>query len=281
MTVYADVLIFVNTFVNFFLLCCVDLFGRVQPKWYRSVLAALFGGGCSLYIFLPNVGWGAELLLRLACAAGMVCIAYGVQNLRRFLRLLAVLYGVSFLFCGVMLGLWFALRPPNLLIRNGVVYYQISPGLLLVATLLCYGVVRLLRRLGHRQANGGVRVPLQVLYNGQSARFTALADTGHALKDVLTGAPVIVAEAKAAQDLLGAWRVAQMLTFAGGGAAIPGIRVVPYRAVGGRGLLPAVRCEQAVFLLPDGPRQIEHPLLAVSPTPLGEDYNALFDPDIL
>lgn len=282
MTIYADVLLFVNTFVNFFLLCCVDLFGKQQPKWWRAVLAALFGGVCSLYIFLPDGGLWLEILLRLFCSAGMVSIAYGFGNLRRFMRLTAVLYGVSFVFCGAMIALWFLFRPPNLVIQNGVVYYQISPWLLVVATLVCYGVVRLLRRMGHRQAATAARVSLQVFYGAQSAEFTAMADTGHSLKDVLSGAPVIVAEATAAKRLLGSRQTENLLAFSGAGSlANPQFRVIPYRGVGGDGLLPAVRCSKAVFQLPDGPREIKGPLLALCTTPLGEDYNALFNPEIL
>ncbi len=281
MTIYADVLIFVNTFVNFVMLCCVDLFGKQQPKWWRTVLAALFGGACSLYIFLPDVGWGTELLFRLFCSAGMVSIAYGFGKGRRFLRLLAVLYGVSFLFCGGMIGLWFLFRPPNLVIRNGVVYYHISPGVLVLSTLLCYALVRLLRRLGHRQANTAARVSVRIFYGSNSADFTAIADTGHSLKDLLTGAPVLVAELDAARALLGSTLTAKLLCFAGGGEAAPGLRVIPYRAVGGQGLLPAVRCQKAVFALPGGPKEVYGPVLALCTTPLGEDYNAIFDPEIL
>ncbi len=281
MTVYADVLIFVNTFVNFFLLCCVDLFGKKQPKWYRTVLSALFGGGCSLYIFLPDGGFVAEMFLRLFCSAGMVCIAYGFGTWRSFVRLLSVLYGVSFLFCGGMIGLWFLFRPPNMVIRNGVVYYQLSPALLVVATLICYAVVRLLRRLGHRQANTVERVPVQIFYADRSADFIALPDTGHSLKDILSNAPVIVAETEAARALLGSTLAAKMLCFAGGGESVPGLRVIPYRAVGGQGLLPAVRCQKAVFTTPGGQKHIQGPILALCSTPLGEDYNAIFDPEIL
>ncbi len=246
------------------------------------MLSALFGGVCSLYIFLPDGGLWLEILLRLFCSVGMVCIAYGFDNLRRFLRLTAVLYGVSFVFCGAMVALWFLFRPPNLVIQNGVVYYQISPLLLVVSTFFCYGTVRLLRRLGHRQAATAARVPLRVFYEEQTAEFTAMADTGHSLKDLLSGAPVIVVEAVAAQRLLGSRQTEKILALSGvENGSNSKFRVVPYRGVGGDGLLPAVRCPKAIFILPDGPKEIKGPLLALCNTPLGEDYNALFNPEIL
>lgn len=281
MTVYADVLILVNTFVNFFLLCCVDLFGRLRPKAYRTVLSALFGGLCSLYIFLPDGGFISELLIRLFCSAGMVLIAYGFLRLRRFIRLLAVLYGVSFLFCGAMIGVWFLFRPQNMLISNGIVYFHISPLVLVAATLGCYVVVRLLRRLSHRQADTAARWKLQVFLEERSVTLWAMADTGHSLNDLFSRAPVIIAEKKAAEPLLGEVLCRQVVAFAGGGGADCRLRAIPYRAVGGQGLLPAVRCDRAV--LSGGGRQVplEGPILAITEQPLGEDYNAIFNPEIL
>ena len=71
----------------------------------------------------------------------------------------------------------------------------------------------------------------------------ALRDTGNNLRDPITGEQVLVAGADVAMELLG-WTRDQIVhpveTMARG--TIPGLRLIPYRAVGQSGsLLPALR----------------------------------------
>ena len=57
MTVYADVLVIVNLYVDYILLCLVKSFLRMSAPGYRLVLGALMGGALSLLGLLPLPGW--------------------------------------------------------------------------------------------------------------------------------------------------------------------------------------------------------------------------------
>ena len=95
MTVYADVLVIVNLYVDYILLCLVKSFLRMSAPGYRLVLGALMGGALSLLGLLPLPGWAgpftagaASLLTALAAFAprGKRLDLYGVEiKLRRTL----------------------------------------------------------------------------------------------------------------------------------------------------------------------------------------------------
>lgn len=55
MPVYVDVLLVVNSFVNYLMLLCVMKFLKIQTGRIRVLLAAAVGGLFSLKIFLPEL----------------------------------------------------------------------------------------------------------------------------------------------------------------------------------------------------------------------------------
>ena len=90
-------------------------------------------------------------------------------------------------------------------------------------------------------------VPVTLRREGQELKVLALRDTGNTLRDPITGEPVLVAGADVAQELLGltAHQLAHPVeTLARG--AMPGLRLIPYRAVGqSGGMLLALRMKDA------------------------------------
>ena len=104
------------------------------------------------------------------------------------------------------------------------------------------GMVWLLCRMGFR---GGQKeyVPIELCWNDKKLSLIALRDTGNNLRDPITGESVLVAGADVAEKLLGLTR--QDLSHpveAVASGRIPGLRLIPYTAVGQPGgILPAVR----------------------------------------
>ena len=83
-------------------------------------------------------------------------------------------------------------------------------------------------------------VPVELFYGTNHMTLTALRDTGNMLHDPITGKPVLILGADAAQGLTGLSRkqLKQPIETIG---AIPGLRLIPYRAIVGDGLLLALR----------------------------------------
>jgi stage II sporulation protein GA (sporulation sigma-E factor processing peptidase) len=224
MRVYLDLVVLLNFLVDLLLLMAVDRMAGFPPRLGRSlgaaVLGGLYGGVCLLpgFVFLSNGLW------RLVTLGLMGVMAYGLGpgTLRR---------------CALFVLLSMALGGIALAMGTGGVPALVgsSAGILVLCCLAGAG------------RNGTGMIPLELCYRGTRLQLQALHDTGNTLRDPLTGEPVIVAGPGAARillDLTAEQLCTPVETVAGSG--IPGLRLVPYRAVGrANGMLVAMRFPDA------------------------------------
>ena len=88
-------------------------------------------------------------------------------------------------------------------------------------------------------------LPLEISDGEKTIRLTALIDSGNTLRDPVSGEEVLVVGPEEAQCLTGLSRKqlsAPMDTLSF--RVVPGLRLIPYRAVGGSGMLLAKRFPQ-------------------------------------
>ncbi len=249
MVVYLDILLFLNYFVDFFLLLGTNRLAGFPPAWRRAALSAavgaLYGAACLLpgFSFLGNTLWRTVSLLF------MGGIAFGFR--RNAIRRCVLFYLLSMALGGVALGF------------EGGGLWTIIGGAVGVAALCIFGF------RGHM---GKHFVPVELSYGGQKVTLTALQDTGNSLKDPLTGQPVLVIGSDAANKLTGLTRD-QLQDPASAITALPGARLMPYRAVGrNSGMLLSLRMENVRI----GSFRGSH-MVAFAPEGLGEngEYQAL------
>ena len=265
--IYVDSLFFLNLTVNYFILLATARLCPHEPRRWRLGLGAAAGALYAVGTVLP--GW--EILLtvpaKLLCGVGMVCIAFGGQG--RLLRTGVIFLAVSAAFggavwaAGMLLGGFAPGRP----------YIPVSLPVLAVSFAVCYTVVSLVfRRIGNRPEQTLVR--LEVTLGERQAAFDALLDTGNALCDPISGAPVIAAEAGALGPLL-----PPGLSLEGDAQEVfarlsdvpelrARLRLSPYAAVGVEsGLLPALRPDR--ILVNGKPAQAK--LIAITPNAVSAD----------
>jgi len=104
---------------------------------------------------------------------------------------------------------------------------------------------------------------------GQTLHLTALRDTGNTLRDPITGKGILVVDAQTAAKLTGL-EPAALCDPVSTISKFPGLRLIPYRTVGGTGFLLALQVRDAKI----GNRQGSI-LVALSPNCLGNHYQAL------
>ena len=283
MVVYVDILFFLNLFVNTFLLRAAGQFCGVKGRLWREFFGAALGAAFSLMIFLPNIPFFFNILIKLALSAILILTAYGFKNKKRFLRLWGSFFTATFLFAGFMMALWFCLRPPGMAVNNGVVYFSISPLILIISTLLCYLLITLVRRIFRVGAVKNDTYTLEITLGGCSVVMTALLDTGHSLVDILSGAPVIIADYNAVEPLLPAL---SRPAFTNVAYEPPEdlkdrYRLIPYSVIGGAGLLPAFRPDFVRIVKKDGTQTFRNVCVAVHKQPLSGRFSALFGSELL
>ncbi len=257
MTVYADILILVNFIVDYFLLLLTAKFLQKKSRFWRILLSAMVGGFFSLYIFLPQSNFFAEIIVHILMCAALSLIAFGFENLKTFLRYVAVLFCVNFAYSGAMIAIWLIFKPRGMVINNSVVYFDISPLFLILFSIAGYFLVLLLRKTLKKSFSQSTYCEVTVFCADKSLTLSGIADTGNSLKDVFGLSQIFITEESVIDVLLGeeAQNPARF-------------RKVPCSTVAGERLLDGYRIDEARVLYNNKKYDFKNPILAVSATPL-------------
>lgn len=275
--IYIDVLICVNLVINYFLILATSKFLYLRLKRLRLILGEVLGAVYSLYILLPDYPVFVSLITRLFMAATIMGTVFGFKNLKILAKSVAYFFIVSFLFSGIMFGMWYVFRPRGMAINNGVVYFNISPLLLIASSLVAYTVIEITNRILEKKENKNLVCSVLVRVGERQVNFAAKVDTCNSLREPFSNLPVIVASEEVLKPILpqGFWpfiKGNEMQNFEDFK-----IRFIPFQTVSGEGLLPAFKpdvvkikndfekeayiavCSKEV--LPDGTFSLINPLL--------------------
>lgn len=222
MVAHLNGVIILNFLVDWLLLMGTNRLCGHSPNPGRAALAAALGGLHAGACLLPGFDFFSNLLWRTVVLGLMAMLAFGMQ--KAALRRGVVYLLLSMALSGILLGIGDR-KPWTLLAAAGVVCF------------LC--------RIGFCGTIGGAGyTPVELFYGGQRLKLTALRDTGNTLVDPVTGGPVLVVDGPSAQKLTGL-SDAQLRQPVQTMGAIPGLRLIPYRAVGTQGgLLLALNLQQ-------------------------------------
>lgn len=245
-TVYIDILFFVNLVQNVFIFGATRLFCPQKTRRGRIFSVSALASLWAVCLFYPDLSLLASLGAKLLVSAVLVGLAFGFRPVKSYGKSLLVFYLVSFAFGGAafallcLTGLGASLGAVT---KNGVFYVNLPMGLLFVASACCYGAIRLgifaLKTIV-RQRN--LRKSALVKLGDKQTEICVLFDTGCQLKDPAGGAPVLVASLGAVKPLLPAF-LCQALNEGGAQAAFDAltvhdyalsVRCIPFRAVARR-----------------------------------------------
>lgn len=221
--VYLDLVGILNFLVDFLLLLGTNRLSGFPLGAKRCALAAVLGGVYGGVCMLPGFRFLGSLLWRVVCLGLMAAIAFG--------------WGRSaWKRGGVFLLLCMAL---------GGIAISFGKGNFLTLVLAAAGVWLLCRMAFGETVGGREYVPVTFTYGEKTASVIALRDSGNTLRDPITGEQVFVIAGDVAQRLTGLSESqlrAPLETLAL--RPIPGLRLIPYRAVGSGGMLLGLRLEQ-------------------------------------
>ncbi|MBE6977125.1 MAG: hypothetical protein E7438_00580 [Ruminococcaceae bacterium] len=211
MDVYMDLVMVLNFGVDLLLLWSADRFSGHAPDGKRlvfaSALGGLYAGGC----LLPGLYFLGHPFWRFVSLVTVSVVAFGIrpslaQQSAIFIFLTMALGGIV-----TMLG------------SGG--FWSVFLSALLLAVLCAlafYG------KTGKRRL-----VNVCISNGGKTLRLSALLDTGNTLRDPVTGCPVLVADTRAAMELLQLDRQALAHPIETISRGIhPGLRLIPYTAIG-------------------------------------------------
>lgn len=268
MVVYLDVLLAVNWVIDFLLLHAAARLTRTPYRGWRLVLGAAVGAAWCGTVLLPPLPALVIAALDAAGAVAMTATAFRFDGIGTLFRRAGVLFVLSAVLAGVAMAVYVFLAPADLQVINGVVYYQISPLLLIALTALSYALLCLWGRWTRRREPLGRHYRLRITRGERTVEVPALFDSGNGLTEPFSGAPVAVAEYGAVAALLSpAWQPPCPVPPAGA-------RLIPFSSVGGGGMLPAFRPDRLTVVGEEGEWDRTGAWVAVCDT-LGSDTCAL------
>ncbi|MBE6928704.1 MAG: hypothetical protein E7463_00355 [Ruminococcaceae bacterium] len=247
-TVYLDVLFLLNASVDWLLLRSSAYIARCPVKHTRLAAAACVGGlfAC-LCFFLTLPGWFVPLM-RAAGAVLLCMIAFRCESLHRLGILCALFWGLSCLYAGLMTA--FLQYAPDhnsgLQMQNGVGYINIPAMVFILSALSLYLLSGLLSAFS-LTADESLTVPLTIRCGSGYCTLTALRDSGHSLRDLLTGREAAIVSWPAVRALFSpairsiidcaGTEPTKTLTALGDAGLSAGFGLLPCRTVQGRGLI--------------------------------------------
>lgn len=267
--IYLDELAALNYLCDYLLLRCTAELRGLPRRRGRCALSAALGGLWAVLALLPPLRFLSLPSAALAASGFLALAAFGGddglwKSWVCFLALSAAFAGAVVFAC-LLLGE-----------DAGSSLQQCPLRTLLLSFGLFYALLRLcLGRTLEKRARERLPVIIELL--GRRAELTALRDTGNSLSDPVSARHVLIAELPALAPLFPALpppgdSVAQFRHLSADPALGPRCRLVPYRSMGGDGLLLCLRPDHVTV----GGEEREL-LIGISPLPLGEqgEYQAI------
>ncbi len=270
MIVYVDILICLNTVITYFILLAVKAINRNIIKIIRLVLASLIGGFSSLYILLPQQSAFIEILIKLVLSGIIVSIAFGTESIKKVLRSIFLFFAISFVYAGFMLGFWYIFKPNGMVINNGVIYFQISPVILIFSTVVCYLLIIFLKKFLNKKDEHAEKKKVKILYSGKEYFADCMVDSGNSVKDPVGICKILIIDKQFAFKIFGNETTERVLKLQMDGLNSI-FRVIPYKTVSESSIMPAIKIDKAIV----DNKEISDVLIGIVNTSFDGDFNGI------
>lgn len=276
-TIYVDVLIILNIYVNFFLLKATARLTHTPLKTSKCIVSSIIGSIFSLIILLPKMHFLLNLTAKLTAAAVITASAFGIKDVGRTLKLIFNFYLVNFIFGGTIMLFCIAFKPGFMTFTNSYLYIDFSLISLVVFTAAAYAAVNIFRRFLDRGNFSEKKYTVSITCKGRSTSLEALADTGNNLVDMFSGKPVIICRKDEISDITGlnaepTPENAELLY------KEYGIRFIPYSTIGSLGMIAVFTPDKVVIQdNENGKTKCVDAMIGINP----KDVPAIFNPKLL
>lgn len=241
-TIYVDVLIVLNIYVNYFLLKTTAKITHSGMKNIRCIAASVYGSIYSLMILLPKLNTAVSILIKLAAAVTIVFAAFGLKCGFRLFINTVTFFAANFIFAGTIYAAYTWFKPNFIHFNNTYFYIDFSLIILVCTTAVLYLAVCIIRTLIDRIPDESDCYKIIIRYKDKIVSLSGLADTGNSLVDFFSGSPVIICGKDKLKALTGIENISDCTDF------IPkGFRLIPCSTISDSGLIPVFRPDEIVI----------------------------------
>ena len=293
MVVYVDALFLVNFIINYVLLYINMKILKVKTSKARIICGGVIGAIYAVFMYYPSLNVLYCLTAKIVFSLVMAAVSYKSKSVKQLIKQTLSFYGVNFVFGGCMFAIIFLTNSgANTLIKNGVYYFNISAKTLVLSALTAFVILKTIwKAQEYKSLQSKELSDMYITFGGKTVKVTAFSDTGNSLKDPLTNNSVAVVEYNALKDLFDKsfldtitgknFDVSNLYTLADSRLASK-LKIIPYKALGGKGLMIAFKPDEIRISKGGHLRKIDNVLIGISTQKISgsKEYNALLNPEI-
>ncbi|MGG3888942.1 sigma-E processing peptidase SpoIIGA [Metabacillus fastidiosus] len=209
MSIYLDVIWFLNFSFDLFLLLLTAIILKRRIKKLRLLLGALIGSSIVILMFTPFSFMAVHPLGKLAISVLMVLISFGFQRFRSFFQSLLTFYFITFMIGGGMLGTHYFMQV-EMGVLDGVMMTS-STGfgdpiswlfVLIGFPLAWYFSRNRLESLETKKIKFDQLVQVLIKVDSNELLLRGLIDSGNQLYDPISRSPVMIIDTSKAKSFL-------------------------------------------------------------------------------
>ena len=280
-TIYADVLFFVNFLGDFLLLFITNQIIHRYKKMKTIALAAIFGGLYSTVMFITYLPLPVSLPLHFLALIILVKLGVKSNSKLEYLKGLIIYLTLSCV-AGALISMlyYYTVLSSFVVLSNGVIYYNISAFFILIALSLISLAIFLSSKISVSRTKGGV-LEVQISIDGKTISAKGLMDTGNEVFEPLSNLPVIFAEQKLFEEILPG-EIKSLLDKKSDECApyYKRVRLVPYDGIWNQtSIIPAIKPDYIRVALEHKTKKITDVYIAIADKKLSitDDYSLILN----
>lgn len=195
MTIYLDIVLFENIFLNSIIILSTAIIGKVQIKIIRILIASFIGGIFAIgnYIIKLNSFWG--IIFKMIISIIMMKIAFNKCTSKKLIKQLIYFYLVSFTFGGIAFMLLFFINPKDIIIKSNHLVGVYPLKVAIMSGIVGFIVFVVISKIVKNNLNKkSIICDIEIFYNGNTEKIKTMIDTGNLLKDPISQNDVIIVE---------------------------------------------------------------------------------------
>lgn len=241
-TIYIDVLIILNIYVNYFLLRTTAKLTHSRLSGKRCFFVSLYGSIYSLMILIPHINSIINLIIKLLAGISITLLSFGYKNKFRLFINTFCFFMTNFVFAGVIYAVYITLKPSFMHFNNTYFYVDFSLLLLIAITALLYFELCIMRYFTDKYSAVSDSYRIYIKYKGRMTAVNGLADTGNSLVDFFSGKPVIICSKKSLVSIIDE-EISDDI-----GNIPKGFRLIPYSTIGNSGMLAVFSPDEVIIV---------------------------------
>lgn len=203
MVVYADV-IFIANFISAYIMLYIlgKVISKVRIRKKRLLFASLLGAVSASVIFVVELPLPMSYILRILSVFLMVFTAFYEQRRQIINQIIWIALMSGMMIFSMMLITAVIKSTVNVVIKAGIVYFDISPKVFLLTFILSYFIMIFFVKVFKNRKNKKYYI-MSVTHNDKTVTVTALFDSGNLLREPITGKYVSILEWDLVKKLFG------------------------------------------------------------------------------